>query len=126
MMTVRVDGRRQLVRDLRRMGADVADVKDANAAAARIVAAAAAARAPKRTGRLAASVRGSRAVSRATVRAGGAALPYAGPIHYGWPAHNIVGQPFVTDAATETQTQWLPAYQAGIDKALDRIAGHTY
>lgn len=119
---VRVEGRRELARALRQMTGDVSDLKAANAAAAATVAAAAAARAPRRTGALAASVRGNKAVSRATVMAGGARLPYAGPIHYGWPARGIEPRPFVTEAAQATEAVWLAAYERAITEAVDRAA----
>lgn len=125
-MRIDVDGARELRRDLRRMGDDLADLKDAHAAAAALVAAEAGRRAPKRTGRLAASVRGNRAISRATVSAGRASIPYAGPIHWGWAAHNIDPNPFVSDAATATEPAWLALYTAGIDRATGRVAGNTY
>lgn len=121
-----VDGARQLRRDLRRMGDDLAELKDAHAAAAALVAAEAGRRAPKRTGRLAGSVRGNRALSRATVSAGRASIPYAGPIHWGWAARGIEANPFVADAATATEPAWVELYVAGIDRATDRIAGNTY
>lgn len=118
-----VDGLRPLRRALRALALDVDDLKAANQAVSTLVANAAAARAPRRSGRLAASVRGSRALSRATVRAGGAALPYAGPVHYGWPAHGIEPNPFVVDAAQDTETVWLAAYEIEIARAVDRIGG---
>ena len=121
-----VDGLGRLRRDLRKLGDDLADLKDANAAVAGLVAAAAAARAPHRSGRLAASVRGNRAAGKATVAAGGARLRYAGPIHYGWPAHHIEPHPFVTDAAQATEGTWLPLYEQAIDHQVDRIRGNTY
>lgn len=123
---LRVDGARRLRRDLRQVAGDLEDLKVANAAAAATVAAAAAARAPHRTGRLAGSVRGNRAASRATVAAGGAAVPYAGPIHWGWPAHGIEARPFIADAAVATEPTWLPMYVADIDRATDRVRGRTY
>lgn len=116
---VRVEGLPQLRRTFRKLEADTADLKDANAAAAAMVASAASARAPRRTGALASSTRGNRALSRATVSAGGAALPYAGPIHWGWPSRGIAGQPFIVDAAQATEAAWLPVYQAGLEKAVD-------
>lgn len=124
--TIRVRGLGRLRRDLRKLGDDLGDLKDANAGAAALVATEAARRAPKRTGRLAASVRGNRAAGKATVAAGGARLAYAGPIHYGWPAHRITAAPFVTDAATATEPLWLPLYGAALDQLVDRVAGTTY
>lgn len=123
--TVRVDGLRDLRRELRRAGRDMTDLKDANAAAAALVAGAARAGAPHRTGSLAGSGRGNRAAGKATVSFGGARLPYAGPIHYGWPAHHITANPFVIDAALATEPQWLPLYEHDLAGIADSIAG-TY
>lgn len=120
---VDVEGLPQLRRSLRQLVGDANDLKAANAAAAALVAAAAAARAPRRSGKLAASVRGNKAVGRATVLAGGARLPYAGPIHYGWPARGIEGRPFVTDAAQATEPLWLPAYERALQDAVDKVRG---
>lgn len=123
---VRVDGLGRLRSALRGMGDDLADLKAAHAAAAGIVAAAAAARAPRRSGRLAGSVRGNRAVSRAQVRGGGARVPYAGPIHWGWPARGIAGRPFISEAAQATEPVWLPAYEAAVSRAVDKVAGRRF
>ena len=123
---VRIDGLRRLRRDFKALVGDLADFKAANAKALAVVVPAAAARAPRRTGRLAASVRGNRAANRATVLAGGATLPYVGPIHWGWPARKIEAQPFAADAAADTQPTWLPAYEADVQAAINRIAGNRY
>lgn len=122
---VTVDGLPKLRRALRQLEQDADDLKDANARAAAVVAAAAAARAPRRTGTLAGSVRGSRAASRASVRAGGARVPYAGPVHWGWPARGIKEQPFIVDAAQATEPIWLPAYERDLARAVDKVGG-TY
>lgn len=121
--SVTVEGLPELRRSLRQLVGDASDLKAANAAAAATVAAAAAARAPRRSGTLAASVRGNRAVGRATVLAGGAKVPYAGPIHYGWPARGIEGRPFVTDAAQATEPVWLPLYERQLQEAVDKVRG---
>lgn len=121
--TVRVVGRKKLARELKQLQGDTADLKAANSAVAALVASAASARAPRRTGRLASSVRGNRAAGKATVAAGGARLPYAGPIHYGWPARGIEAQPFVTDAAQRTEPIWLPLYEREIARAVAKVRG---
>lgn len=123
--TVRVQGAPRLRRALKQAAGDVDDLKAAHAAVAALVASTAASRAPRRSGALAASVRGNRAASRATVAAGGARLPYAGPIHYGWPARGIDAQPFISDAAQRTEAVWLPLYTRAIDQAVDKVRG-TY
>lgn len=122
---VQIDGLGKLRRALREAGDDLADLKDANAAAAALVAGAAAARAPRRSGRLAGSIRGNRAAGRASILAGGAAVPYAGPIHWGWPARGIEAQPFATEAAAATEAAWLSIYEHDLQRVLDTVNG-TY
>lgn len=116
-------GVRQLRATLARAGADLSDLKAANAAAASTVAAAATARAPRRSGALASTVRGNRAVGKAVVMAGRASVAYAGPIHWGWPARDITAQPFVSDAAVATEAVWTAAYATDVQRALDRVRG---
>jgi hypothetical protein len=120
---VRVEGARELRRTLKRAGVSVEDLKDAHAAAGNIVAAAGRGSAPNRSGRLAGTVRASRAAASATVRAGGGRVPYAGVIHWGWPGHHITAQPWLSEAATRTEPAWLAAYEAGVAKVLDTIRG---
>lgn len=122
MAVVEVQGLRELRRNLRRLEVDVTDLKDANAAVAAIVASAAASRAKRRTGRMAGSVRGNRAVGKATVSVGGGGLPYVPPIYYGWPAHHIEGDPFVIDAAQETESTWLPLYEQDLARVVDAVS----
>lgn len=64
--------------------------------------------APVLTGRLESSIRAGRTKSRAIVRAGNAAIEYAGVIHYGGytppGAHSeIVGQPFLVIAVQQNR-----------------------
>lgn len=122
-VTVRIEGARELRRTLKRAGISIEDLKDANAAAGSIVVAAGRTTAPRRSGRLAGSIRASRAAASATIRAGGASTPYAGPIHWGWPAHGITAQPWLSQAATATEQQWLAAYEQGVEKVLSTIKG---
>jgi hypothetical protein len=85
-----------------------------------MVAAVARGLAPRVSGNLAASI-GMVAVDGGI--AVDASAPYAGPIHWGWPARNIKAQPFLSDAATQTESQWVELYEAEVDKALDRVEG---
>jgi plasmid stabilization system protein ParE len=120
---IRVVGGRRLRSTLRSAEGDLEDLKAANAAAAAIVAAYATATAPRRTGRLAGTIRGNRAAGRARVSAGYASVPYAGPIHWGWPARNIPAQPWISRAAQTTEPRWLPAYQRDIERVLTHVKG---
>jgi hypothetical protein len=98
---------------------DIQDLKDANLQVAQAVLDAA--RPPRRTGRLAASERAAGTQAAAIVRAGGARVPYAGPIHWGWPLRNIAAQPWIQEAAESTEGRWLATYQHHIDTIIRAI-----
>lgn len=86
---VRVEGLNKLVRDLQKLGLEVDDLKEAFGEIASKGAEIAASFAPKRSGALAASIRGNRAKNKAVVMSGKARVKYAGAINYGWPRRNI-------------------------------------
>lgn len=112
-----VKGRRELVRSLRAAGLGVQDLKDAHKRIAELVANAAQPHAPRRTGVLAGTMRPAGTQSASIVRVGRASVPYAGPIHWGWPAHGITAQPWVAEAA---ERQFEPAQLLLLD-ALEAI-----
>lgn len=118
-----MEGLNTLVRTLNRAAVDVSDLKDAHQNAARIVASAAQASAPRRSGALASSVRGARQVRRARVSVGGARVPYAAPIHWGWPARGIAANPFVSEAAQDTESRWREQYEKDVNDALAKVKG---
>lgn len=114
-MGVRVTGLNQTVRALQELGLEVDDLKDAFAGIAAEGAKKAAEFAPQRTGRLAASIRGNRAKSKAVVAAGKAKVPYAGAINYGWRARGIEPSRFMQKADKEM----LPVALQELDRAID-------
>ena len=118
-----IEGAKELRRTLKAAGDDLADLKAAHAEAARTVATAAQAGAPMRTGRLSASIRGSGTKTGAVVRAGGARIPYAAVQEFGWPRHNIPGQPYLVPAARETEPEWRAAYEAAVAAILAKVRG---
>lgn len=118
---VKVEGMRRLRRELKRAGVDLSDLRDVNLQAAQTVAGAVLP--PRRTGRLAGSIRPGASRTAGVVRAGGARIPYAGPIHWGWPAHRIEAQPFLVDAAQRTEPTWVEQYMTELDRVLANIAG---
>lgn len=120
---VEVVGARKLRSTMKRAGQDLSDLKAVHSKVAAFVADKAAARAPRRTGRLAGTVRGNRAAASSRVMAGRQSVPYAKVIHWGWPARNISAQPWIQDTARDTETQWLLMFQAGIDAAIKRVEG---
>jgi HK97 gp10 family phage protein len=112
--------------DLRRalagVGADAAgELRAALLAGARVVAADAVRRAPRRTGRLAASVRAGTDRRGALVRAGNdSTVPYAGVIHYGWPARHIAPQPFLDDAVRASAEEVVRRAADALDRLIAR------
>lgn len=118
---VRIEGLTELRVKMRAL--DKAARKELNViakAAAVPVATEAARRVPKLTGRLAASIRAAGTQKGAKVRAGRSAVPYAGPIHFGWPARNIRPQPFLYDALDDRRNEVLEAYERGMTAIIAR------
>lgn len=132
-VTVRVDGADQLRRAIRQ-AKDTSLAKmlaTTNKDAADVVVRAAKPAIPRRTGRLAASVRalGSQRSGRAV--AGRASVPYAAAIHWGRGIGNvgsppgnrrgrnpIRGRPFLSDAAQQHQQEIVEQYEQGIRRLL--------
>lgn len=100
------------------MGLDVEDLKGAFGAIASEGAKIASAAAPRKTGRLAGNVRGNRARSKATVTAGGASVPYAGPINYGWPKRGISAAGFMQKADQEMRPRAVQLLEDEINHAI--------
>jgi hypothetical protein len=117
---VRVEGAKEVRRALDAMGADLSDLTDLNRKAAGIVAEAAQDIAPVLTGRLRGSIRVRAAKSKGWVYAGKKALPYVGPVHFGWPAHGIEANPFLFDAADMETESVVRVYNIGIGEIVDR------
>lgn len=123
-ISVKVIGIRELMREMRAAGVGLEDMKEANAAAALIVTLYAQQTAPKRTGRLAASGRGSRSKGKATVTFGRKGrVPYAEVIHWGWRRRNIRANRWVYRAVDETEPIWIAVYDRAAQKILDKIEG---
>jgi len=81
-----------------------------------IMLAAAQARTPVRTGRL----RSSGIVLDGAIEF---PVPYAAPIHWGWRAHNIQPNPFLTQGIAASQDRWSAAYEDSLQVGLDRVQG---
>ncbi len=123
---VRVDGARELRVALKQLGDDLEDFKDIHAQVGGLVIAAARARIRSRSGRLAASGRPGAAKTNATIRFGGARVPYAGAVHWGTGArrglrgpHNIDPNQFAVDAAHDTEPAWTDLYYRALEDKVD-------
>lgn len=117
-VTIRVDGLNAVVRSLLALGLEVEDLKDAFSNIARTGAAVASSHAPRRSGRLAADIRGNRARGKAVITAGRSSVPYAGPINYGWAAHNIEASGFMQAADRAMEPYALKALTNDINSKI--------
>jgi hypothetical protein len=123
---LKVDGVRATAEWLQLMGTPDKALKAANNEAAKIVADQARRDAKfkgKSTGRLVRSIRPMSTVTTAIVRAGGANVPYAGPIHWGWLYDknyfiykNIAPNPFLAKALGYNRDVILATYKEQVDK----------
>lgn len=126
---VEIEGMRELRRTLRKAGDDLGDLKALNKDAAEIAARVSASMAPigkgksGNPGRLKASIRASGTKTAGIIRAGKKAVPYAPPVHWGWFKRGIMPQPFLSEGAKNSEGQWLPVYEVGLDKIIQRVDG---
>ncbi len=120
---MRVDGARQLRASMKAAGHDLSDLNAVNKQTAGMVAQRASGTAPRRSGALAATMRPAGTRAAAMVRAGTAAVPYGPVIHFGWPDRNIEPQPWVYEAAVETEPEWTTFYETAIAAIVDRSRG---
>lgn len=108
---------------------DLATLKGVHASVAGVVAGRAKQLAPKVTGTMAGTVRPAGTKTAAVVRAGFKRTPYAGPNNWGWPdgAAGIKGafggDHWMTEAAKQTEPQWLQIYLSEVNKAISKVKG---
>lgn len=119
-VTVRVDGLREALRAMRDAGADAQDMAELMHQLGTLVVLAA--NPPVQSGALDSTVRAGRGKTKAVVRAGSRRVPYAGVIHYGWPARNIAPNPFLTEALQRQRGAVLAALDRGLG---DLLAEHN-
>lgn len=111
---------------LQQMGVDLADFKTINKMIAANVAEEARGRAPVGpTGRLKGDIRGGGTKTRAYVSVGRKRIPYAGPIHFGWPARNIKPNPFLYEAIDSRADEVRDVYAQRVDELAMRTRTHA-
>lgn len=116
-------GAKQFSQTMRKAGADMEELKAVNRQAANVVKPVAASLAPARTGKLRKSIRIGASRKAGFVRAGGARVPYAGVINYGWPARHIKPRLFMNRAIASTENTWLRLYDNFVDKTMKQVKG---
>jgi len=100
---VTIEGLSKVQRDLRKLGGDLDLVKGefltTNKKVAEVIIEGSKRFVPVQSGALAESIRQASTKKSAKVRVGdGSNVPYAGPIHFGWPKRRIKPQSFIYDA----------------------------
>lgn len=125
--SVQVEGADRLRRTLRAAAGDIADLSATNRKVATGLGTAASHRAPRRTGRLAASGRPSSTGTEAVLTFG---VVHAAPLQWGVGPrlglrgpHNIAATRFATEAMADTEPQWMKAYTDAVQDALDQVRG---
>lgn len=116
-----IDGLREVLRDIRRLGDDARDdMKETHRKAGEIIVEGAKRFVPVRTGALLQSMRSAPTTRQGRVRVGNASAPYAGPIHFGWPARRIQPQPFIYDALDGRRQEVFQLYGDRIGELITR------
>lgn len=88
----------ETLRDLERFGGDAGDLREAFGGIGEQIVADARGAINDASGELGSSITAARTANKITVRA---AAPHAGVINYGWPAHGIEAQEFLTGPAND-------------------------
>jgi hypothetical protein len=119
--SVKIEGLSKLQRDLRKLSTDALDLNkeeflETNKRVAEIIIGESKKYVPVLTGALAQSVRNASTKKSAKVRAGNVGVPYAGPIHFGWPSRGIRPNPFFYDAIDNRRDEVRDRYVDLVDK----------
>jgi hypothetical protein len=118
---VKVEGLSKVRRDLKKLAKDV-DYGDQFLAVNKTLADAVAGESknyvPVVSGALQGTIRAAASKTSGRVKVGYKAVPYAGPIHFGWPARFIKPQPFVYDAIDKRRDQIKDRYEQLIKKLI--------
>lgn len=125
--TVKVIGGPRLRKTLKNAAGDLEDMQAVTRAVSGFVANRAKTAAPRRSGTLAGTVRGSAGATRATIYAGGgrgkARVLYAGPIHWGWKSRGITANPWISSTAQATESTWVRMWMDGVERAVSKVEG---
>ena len=114
-----IDGLRQVQKAMRSFSDDSRnDMKETHRRAGQIVVDGAARYVPVRSGALLASLKSAPTQRQGRVRVGSAAVPYAGPIHFGWPARQIKPNPFIYEVLDDRRQEVYAIYAQRISELI--------
>jgi len=122
---VEVEGIKNLARTFRQVGNEGARdmLLAANREAAEAVEITARPNIVRRTGRLAATLRSTGTAKGGVVMLGKAKVPYAGPIHFGWPKRGIRPRPWLYEAMDRRHDDIQTLYLRRLDELLETVQG---
>ena len=121
---VRVRGLDDVQRTLGDLADDLADLSSTSAVAGDVLAGAAQGYAPRRTGRLRASIERKATRDGVTVTAGvGITSPYPSIQEYGSKRRGITGSHYMRKAAEQQERAVINEYESTIDRAVKQVKG---
>jgi carbon monoxide dehydrogenase subunit G len=121
--SIRVSGLNQAIRALKDVGVPASEIAAAGKDAAEIVAGEARTLVPVKTGKLKGSIRTATQQRKAIVRAGGARVPYANPIHWGWFRRGIKPNQFFSRAINPNIDKIYKQYFDNLQRLIDKYKG---
>jgi hypothetical protein len=114
-----IEGLRDVQKAMRKFSDDSRnDMKETHRRAGQIVVDGAAKLVPVRSGALLASLKSAPTQRQGRVRVGSAAVPYAGPIHFGWPARHIQPNPFIYEVLDGRRQEVYSLYAERISQLI--------
>jgi len=124
---VQIEGMKNFRRTVKAAGADMQDFTTVNRQVGTIIANRSRMSAPigpPEYGHINRTVRAGANRTAAIVRVGtNSGFIYANPIHWGWHRRNIRPNPWVSRAAQDTQSTWIPVFERGINAIVHKIRG---
>lgn len=118
--SIRVSGLNRAIRALKDVGVPGAEIAKAGKDSAEVVAAEARTLVPVRSGALRNSIRTGTQQRKVIVRAGGARVPYANPIHWGWFRKGIAPNQFFGRAIGGKIDEIYSKYFENLQRLLDK------
>jgi hypothetical protein len=125
--SIKVEGLRDIQKSLTALGAEKAEFTDNNLEAAQTLIKSATPLVPRKSGKLASTLKAGKTANYAVARAGLGSVPYANPIHWGWTYdakrfiyRNIKPQPFFTRALGYSYEEIIANYDKNLQKLIDK------
>ncbi len=122
---IKITGLSKVQRDLRKLSTDALDLNkseflETNKQVAEIIINESKKYVPVVSGALAAAVKNASTKKSAKVRAGNVAVPYAGPIHFGYPKRAIKPNPFFYEAIDSRRNEVAQRYTTLVESLIKK------